>query len=820
MSPLTSLLSRLLSRITDGRDRPRSRRSETRPGLEALEDRCVPATLPTGFFESSVAAGLTGATAMELAPNGDLWVLEQTGAVKRFRPGSTTADVVGNLSGLGLDSTGERGVLGIAFDPNFAADKQVFIYYTSTSGTTHNRVARFTVDDSNPNDYFFLGTTTTTADHGSSGTPTQTVIFDIDPLSAATSHNGGAIHFGPDGKLYVAVGDNTDGTNSQSLGTLKGKMLRINADGSIPTDNPFFTTATGNDRAIWALGLRNPFTFAFQPGTGRLFINDVGLSSFEEIDDGAAGANYGWPSTEGFFDQASFPNFTEPFYAYSHGQGTFQGGAITGGAFYDPSTSQFPAQYAGHYFFADYVNGWINEINPGTRNVTRFASGISGPVDLLVANDGSLYYLARNQGQVVRVTFASNQAPIIVTGPSDVTVSAGADATFTVNANGTPPLGYQWQKLGGGIWNNLTDGAGVSGSTTATLTLTGVLAADAGQYRVVVTNSIGSTTSNAVMLTVNRAATQVALTTDPAGQANLGQPVTLIATLTGASGKVTFSERGSALGSVVLSGGTASLNLGPLPAGPHTFTVSFVPDDPTDFAPSSASASLTVLSTPALTGNAAYVDALYRAFLHRPANTSNPADGGAWVSALDSGALTPRAVARAVALSGEALGVLVDGLFQQILGRAADPTGRAIFVGFLAGGGTVEQAVSLLIASPEFAAAAPTGDAFVRALYLRVLGRGAGAAEVANAVGALPALGRAGLAAAFLTSPEFRTALVGRLYGIAPANAGSLAAVFPALLHRQSAPAPAEVAGWVGSGLGALDLEVAFASTPEFVAGA
>ena len=78
-----------------------------------------------------------------------------------------------------------------------------------------------------------------------------------------------------------------------------GKILRINPDGSIPTDNPFFSTATGVNRAIWALGLRNPFTFAFQPGTGRIFINDVGQSAWEEINDGVAGANYGWPECEG-----------------------------------------------------------------------------------------------------------------------------------------------------------------------------------------------------------------------------------------------------------------------------------------------------------------------------------------------------------------------------------------------------------------------------------------------------------------------------------------------------------------------------------------
>ena len=134
----------------------------------------------------------------------------------------------------------------------------------------------------------------------------EVVLLDLNTLSRATNHNGGAIHFGNDGKLYIAVGDNGNGNNSQSLGNLFGKMLRINRDGTIPTDNPFFGTATGVNRAIWALGLRNPFTTAIQRSTGRLFINDVGETSWEEINEGAPGANYGWPLAEGPSSRSRF----------------------------------------------------------------------------------------------------------------------------------------------------------------------------------------------------------------------------------------------------------------------------------------------------------------------------------------------------------------------------------------------------------------------------------------------------------------------------------------------------------------------------------
>ena len=145
----------------------------------------------------------------------------------------------------------------------------------------HNRISRFTANG----DVAVAGS--------------ETVILELDNLSGATNHNGGALAFGPDGKLYAAVGENANGANAQTLGNLLGKMLRLNKDGTIPTDNPFFTSATGRNRAIWALGLRNPFTFAFNRAGAELFINDVGQNTWEEINDGIAGANYGWPDTEG-----------------------------------------------------------------------------------------------------------------------------------------------------------------------------------------------------------------------------------------------------------------------------------------------------------------------------------------------------------------------------------------------------------------------------------------------------------------------------------------------------------------------------------------
>ena len=178
---------------------------------------------------------------------------------------------------------GERGLLGVALHPNFPSNGYVYLYHTVPGTPAHNRVTRFTAD----------------GDVALSGSAVP--ILDLDNLRNARNHNGGAIHFGKDGKLYVAVGENAQPANAQSLANRLGKMLRLNADGTIPPDNPstfplIAGATTGANRSIWAVGLRNPFTFAFQPHSGAMLINEVGAATFEEINAGAAGANYGWPA--------------------------------------------------------------------------------------------------------------------------------------------------------------------------------------------------------------------------------------------------------------------------------------------------------------------------------------------------------------------------------------------------------------------------------------------------------------------------------------------------------------------------------------------
>jgi glucose/arabinose dehydrogenase len=348
--------------------------------------------LPAGFTEVQVANGLTSATAMAFSPDGRLFVCQQEGALRVISDGTLLATPFVTVT---TTPSGERGLLGVTFDPNFAGNQFVYVYYTVPGSPAHNRVSRFTAN-------------------GNVAVPgSETIILELDNLSGATNHNGGAIHFGLDGKLYVGVGENANGANAQSLNNRLGKILRLNADGTIPPDNPtsfpgIGGTPTGANRSIWAVGLRNPFTFAFQPGTGRMFINDVGQSTWEEINDGIVASNYGWPNCEG---DCGNPNFRDPLFQYGHNTGTPTGCAIVGGAFYNPPVNQFPASYVGKYFFADLCSGFIRVMDPSNNTSSAFATGLSTPVDLQVGPEGSLYYLVRGGGgQVWKITATPAQA--------------------------------------------------------------------------------------------------------------------------------------------------------------------------------------------------------------------------------------------------------------------------------------------------------------------------------------------------------------------------------------------------------------------------
>jgi len=283
---------------------------------------------------------------------------------------------------LAVDSYWERGLLGVAAHPNFTSNGFIYLYYTTSENGTHNRISRFTV---------------------SGNTASNEVVLANLPLLSAAVHNSGALHFGTDGKLYVAVGDNALGVVAQDLNSPLGKILRFNDDGSIPSDNPFCTTQGNLACAVWAYGLRNPFTFAIQPGTGRMHINDVGNSTWEEINLGARGANFGWPGSEGPDNLG--PGITAPLFTYNHQAttppgigpgGFFSSVCVIGGDFY-PTTGPFPAPWRGGYFFTDFEGGFIGFIDVQNDNAAYMFANMTPrrPVGLMVARDGSLLLMSQ-----------------------------------------------------------------------------------------------------------------------------------------------------------------------------------------------------------------------------------------------------------------------------------------------------------------------------------------------------------------------------------------------------------------------------------------
>jgi putative heme-binding domain-containing protein len=336
--------------------------------LESLRPPAGPAglRLPPGFSSSTIATGLSGATALAIAPDGRAFICEQTGQLVVVQAGGGNPEPFAKLE---VDDQWERGLLGVALDPDFASNGFVYICYVAPRPYPHHRISRLKAGD------------------------VEVVLFEGDDQrklggDVPAGHQGGAIHFGIDGKLYVALGDQTAGRPSQDLGTLQGKMLRLERDGSIPLDNPFADTRQGKTRAIWALGLRNPFTFAVQPETGRIFINDVGGVA-EEVNEGFAGTNYGWPTVE--HGPTGDVRFRGPIHHYPTA-------SISGGDFCPKASSHpFPPEWRGRYFFMDFVKGWIKTLDPDHPDDVRdFASGLARPVDLKFAPDGSLIVLVRD----------------------------------------------------------------------------------------------------------------------------------------------------------------------------------------------------------------------------------------------------------------------------------------------------------------------------------------------------------------------------------------------------------------------------------------
>jgi glucose/arabinose dehydrogenase len=429
------------------------------------------AAAPAGF-DDQLLTQVDAPTALAFVSPSHLLIASQPGQLWVYQNGALLPTPALDLTtGDRVCANSERGLLGVAVDPSFATNRFIYVFYTfkkhgvcptgqpTNASNPVNRVSRFTLGDSNL----------------ASG---ETVLIDNVP-SPNGNHNAGDLHFGADDYLYASFGDggadyagdsgsagNNDAARDQFI--LLGKIVRITRSGGIPPGNPFVGANTGRChqagrtnpgnrcQETFAWGLRNPFRFAFRPGTSQFYINDVGQNAWEEIDAGQAGADYGWNCREGAHPNNTGgpcnpapPNMVDPVHEYPHGQC----GSITGGAFVPAGV--WPAEYDNAYLFGDYNCGTIFRLKPrsgGGFDQLSFITAANGPTAMLFGPyDGTqaFYYLAYNTGQVRRVVYtgAGNRSPVAVvsasprSGPAPLVVQF--DGRGSGDADGDA-LSYDW----------------------------------------------------------------------------------------------------------------------------------------------------------------------------------------------------------------------------------------------------------------------------------------------------------------------------------------------------------------------------------------
>jgi glucose/arabinose dehydrogenase len=315
----------------------------------------------------SVLNGLNVPVSMAMAPDGRVFYNELSAGNVRI------VDIVNGAWQLrptpfyhvDVGQVVDQGLLGLVLDPNFSTNHYVYIYYVTSDGT-QNRLIRLTEVNG-------LGTNETPILVG---------------LPANEIHNGGVPRFGPDGNLYVSIGEWNQPNLAQDPNSLGGKILRLNADGSTPADNPFFSSTNANAKKVYSLGLRNVFGMVFHPQTGHLWVTENGPENNDEVNRIVAGGNYGWPIVRGIVND---PRFLDPIVAYTPTLGPT--GIVT-----IPNNSVYPATFHNNLLFAEVNGGRLHRIvlagaqldHVGTVSVA-FQGGLGGLLDIIQGPGGYLY---------------------------------------------------------------------------------------------------------------------------------------------------------------------------------------------------------------------------------------------------------------------------------------------------------------------------------------------------------------------------------------------------------------------------------------------
>ncbi|MQM25337.1 PQQ-dependent sugar dehydrogenase [Glycomyces albidus] len=388
---------------------------------------------PPGEFERLlVVGGLEEPTSFRFTPDGDILVGEKNGDIELVEDGVLHEHPLIELATAGSD---ERGLLGLELDPDFAANGYVYVGYTAADNL--DRLSRFTMT-------------------GHEIDPGSELVLIRSEQDANVFHHSGSVGFGPDGKLYWTLGMNTNNQNPPNLGNVHGKMHRINADGSVPADNPFVDTP-GAEPTVWAYGLRNSFRWDFipsGPNAGRILAGDVGGSEWEELNLVERGANYGWPHVEGVC--ADCP-YAQPVYTYPHTAPPASAGSISAVEVYGGGL--LGERYEGAVFVADYTLGFVkylvmDEAYETVVSVEDFDADAGTPVELRTGPDGALYQLNIYPGELYRIApSGGNRTPVAEAAAAPDSGYAPLEVAFSSAGSGDPDgdaLEYAWEFGDGG----------------------------------------------------------------------------------------------------------------------------------------------------------------------------------------------------------------------------------------------------------------------------------------------------------------------------------------------------------------------------------